>query len=53
MKTKRKIETPLSDGELFNLFSDFSSNELECERTVSDAKRAFTMLNSDKLFRGR
>lgn len=47
---KRKQHTP-TDSQLFNVFRDFCSSDEDCNKAVSDARKAFTMLYSDKVFR--
>ncbi len=47
---KRKQHTP-TDSQLFTMFRDFCSSDEDCNKAVSDARKAFAMLNSDKVFR--
>jgi len=47
---KRKHNEP-SDSELFKLFRDFCASDEECDKTVADARRAFTMIRNDRLYR--
>lgn len=49
MKTNRKNEMP-TDGELKNIFRGFCSDE-EMDKTIKDAKKAFTFINRQKEFR--
>jgi hypothetical protein len=48
MKRKQQIPTDL---QLFNMFRDFCSSDEDCNKAVSDARKAFSMLNSDKVFK--
>lgn len=48
MKRKQHIPT---DSQLFTMFRDFCTSDEDCNKIVSDARKAFHMLNSDKLFK--
>jgi hypothetical protein len=50
MKTNKKINSELTNGELRNIFNGFVSDE-EMEKTISDSKKAFSMLNRSKEFK--
>lgn len=47
---KRKQDTP-TDSQLFTMFREFCNSDEDCNKAISDARKAFTMLNSDKVFR--
>ena len=47
---KRKQHNP-TDSELFNLFRDYCSTDEDCDQMVKGAKKAYTMLSADKLYR--
>lgn len=50
MKTNRKTNIELSDGELRKIFNGFCSGD-DMERTISDAKKAFLLINRNKEFK--
>ena len=51
MKNKRKQDNEPTDGELFNLFREFCANDSDCNKTVSDARKAFSLVKQDKIYR--
>lgn len=50
MKTQKQYKTSL-DRELFNLFREIYSDEGAAEDAVRDAKKAFSFIRHDSLYR--
>lgn len=53
MKTKITRKDSALDDELFKIFSDLFSDNTELIHTVRDAKKAFSLISQDALYRDK
>lgn len=51
MKTKTNQRRSSTDDELFQIFGDIILDDMLLEEAVYDAKRAFTLIKQDALYR--
>ena len=51
MKAYRKQNTAATENELFNVFKEVYTDEESVNKAVSDAKKAFSLIQKDVLYK--